>query len=76
MAGEVTGIGLKSEENFKRHLYHFSKENIASLPSSYILPKDSPLEVGAKDCFFISFPVAEKVIYMQGLQQTASQPEE
>ena len=47
MAGEVTGIGLKSEENFKRHLYHFSKENIASLPSSYILPKDSPLEVGA-----------------------------
>merc|ERR1712012_457662 len=26
-----------------------------------------------KDCFFISFPVAEKVIYMQGLQQTAPQ---
>lgn len=28
-----------------------------------------------KECLFISFPVAEKVIYMQRLQQTASQPE-
>ena len=32
--------------------------------------------VTSKECHFISFPVAEKVIYMQGLQQTAPQLEE
>ena len=33
-------------------------------------------EVLCKECHFISFSVAEKVIYMQGLQQTTPRPEE
>ena len=45
MAGEVSAIHTRGEEKLRKHMYHYSKESIASVPSSYIMPKDSPLEV-------------------------------
>ena len=45
IAGEICGFSARTEEKLRTHLYHYSKENIASVPSSYIMPKGSPLEV-------------------------------
>ena len=47
-AGEICGCGARTEEKLRVNFQHYSKENIASVPSSYILPKGSPLEVGTK----------------------------
>ena len=46
MAGEICGFAARNEEKLRVNFQHYSKENIASVPSSYILPKGSPLEVG------------------------------
>ena len=46
-AGEICGFGARNEEKLRVNRQHYSKENIASVPSSFILPKGSPLEVGA-----------------------------
>ena len=45
-AGEICSFGARNEEKLRANFQHFSKENIATVPSSYILPKGSPLEVG------------------------------
>ena len=45
-AGEMCAFGPRNEVKLRVNFMHCSKENIASVPSSYILPKGSPLEVG------------------------------
>ena len=47
-AGEKCAFGSRNgDAKLRVNLHQYSKENIVSVPSSYILPKGSPLEVSS-----------------------------
>ena len=43
--GSAIGVANNLEKAREINEMHFSKENLASVPSGYILPKGSPMQV-------------------------------
>ena len=52
LSGEAAGFVATTEQKLKRNIFHFSKEIVVAVPSSFILPKESPLIVRGKILLF------------------------